>query len=193
MKNFLERRKRARMSGSVDSIPCTRWANVSLLFYSTLLLFSFALFMLFFYYSVQIHSHYKKGIFKNPKQTIATVQSVDGNYALVSFCAADGEYSSRVLVSKQGLAVGSSLRIFYDYLDPNSVVSETVYRVSHWIEVLLCVSGVALVSLAVAIVINRVKYRKLLQELEDLELLRNSMKSHKSRVEEEEWQKEYSL
>lgn len=181
------------MSGNIDSVPCTRLANVSLVFYSTLLLFSFALFMLFFYYSVQIHSHYKKGIFKNPKQTIATVQSVDGNYALVPFCAADDEYSSRVLVSEEGLIVGSSLRIIYDYLDPGSVVSETVYRVSRWIGVLLSVSVIALVFLAVATVINRMKYRKLLQELEDLELLRNSMKSHKSRVEEEEWQKEYSL
>lgn len=193
MKNFLERRKRARVSGNIDSVPCTRLANVSLVFYSTLLLCSFALFMLFLYYSVQIHSHYKKGIFKNPKQTIATVQFVDGNYALVSFCAADGEYFSRVLVSEEGLAVGSSLRILYDYLDPGSVISETVYGASRWIKFLLCVSGIALVSLAVTIVINRVKYQKLLQELEDLELLRNSMKSHKSRVEEEDWQKEYSL
>jgi len=193
MKAFSKRRKKARVSGSLDSVPCTRWANVSLVFYVALLLFSFALFMVFFYYGVQIHSHYKKGIFKNPKQAIATVQSVDGNYAFVSFRAAEGEYYSRVLVSEQELVAGSSLRIVYDYLEPGSVVSETVYRLSQWVWALLCVSGIALVSLAVAVVMNRVKYRKLLQELEDLELLRGSMKSHKVRVEEEEWQKKYSL
>ncbi len=194
MKSFSEKRKKVRVSGSLDSVPCTRWANVSLVFYFTLLLFSFTLSMVFLSYSVQIHSHYSKGIFKNPKQTIANVQSVDGNYAFISFRAVEGEYSSRVLISERGLVAGSSLRIVYDYLDPGSVISETVYRVSQWVGVLLCVSAAVCISLLVAVVRNRVKYRKLLQELEDLELLRGSMKSHKGRVEEEEeWQKEYLL
>lgn len=183
-------RKKVSVSDSVASVSCVQWMKISFILYLVLLLFSLACFSVFFYYGKQIRSYCGDGVFKNPKHVTAIVQAVDGNYVSVSFEAADGRRSCRVL-SGESLSVGFSLRIVYDYLDPDSVISETVYKLSQWISVLLLVSFFALVSFAVALIINRIKRQKLLQELEELELLRDTSKTHKDRIDEEEWQMQY--
>lgn len=178
-------RKKASVFDSVASVSCIRWTEISLIFYLVLLLLSLACFSVFFYYGKQIRSYCGDGVFNNPKHTIGIVQAIDENYVSILFEASDGERVCKVL-SGESLSVGSSLRIVYDYLDPDSVVSEMVFRLSQWISVLLLVSSFSLVSFAVALIVNRVKRQKLLQELEDLKLLRNITKTHKDRIEKKE-------